>query len=53
MNRNLSSLADSVRLTNKVSNLYRKRTDNAQERFATRTAPRRLSSATARAAGQR
>jgi len=34
--KNVSSMVDSVELTNRISNVYRKRTEKAQERFSTR-----------------
>ena len=36
MQKNISSMVDSVELTNRISTIYRKRTEKAQERFSTR-----------------
>lgn len=36
MKENISSMVDSVELTNRISNIYRKRTEKAQERFSAR-----------------
>ena len=36
MQKNVSSMVDSVELTNRISTIYRKRTEKAQERFSTR-----------------
>ena len=36
MKENISSMVDSVELTHRISNIYRKRTEKAQERFSTR-----------------